>query len=95
MPTRHFLCYCGRMRLWVDDQQTPPDDTWVHAHSAGEAMTYLVNSPRNVSRISLALHIVIAADDAKDLFEFLARSSYPGPPVISVHLPLTAVEGDL
>lgn len=38
------------MKLWIDDVRTPPDDTWIWAKTAFEAIGYIIKI--KVSKIS-------------------------------------------
>jgi len=73
------------MRLWVDDERLPPDDTWTWAKTAKDAYTYWTSN--DVSELSLD-HDLGDGGDTRQLATSILGMAHAGqkpPPRWFIH----------
>ena len=76
-------------KLWLDDYRFPPDDTWCHVLTSGDAVEFLKNN--KVEHLSLDYDLgetqreKIFAGDGGDVVNWLAENENKRPFIVSLH----------
>jgi hypothetical protein len=76
------------MKVWLDDERNPPDDSWMVFHTAEELLEWLGPHIGKVELLSLDHDLGEGRQTGYDVLECLEGMAYlcrPVPPRIEVH----------